>query len=282
MEHLTNSTLGHVPPSPGNYFPDCVSTVYTAAVGSSSDDVPSVCTICWDVLAVPGYHSGPSVRSESRTIGGVPCADLGSKHMNADHVRDAFRTIAANWYLYPWWSFPFWKRSICNFCQRTTSNLARWGRSYMRHFCENILHFLQNQRISTLQTMRLSMSHHPLFPIHIYRVFEFSCTTYQPVITWTRRDRRSENTGIDMETMEIKHRIAAQRSIEIHGNVIWTNRGILTLSRLREATSNGHLWGMRRYVRCICDESNALMSGLYSITFRILGVRTRRTNPISS
>jgi hypothetical protein len=29
---LTSSTLGHVPPSPGNYFPDCVSPFHACAV----------------------------------------------------------------------------------------------------------------------------------------------------------------------------------------------------------------------------------------------------------
>jgi hypothetical protein len=30
---LTNSALGHVPPSPGNYFPDCVSTFHNCVEG---------------------------------------------------------------------------------------------------------------------------------------------------------------------------------------------------------------------------------------------------------
>lgn len=161
-------------------------------------------------------------------------------------------SLELNWHFYLWWSFLFWRRSICSLYQGTTSKLATYGKNYMTHFYKNTLHFLQSQRTLTLQTMPSSTSHRLLFPTHIYQVSEFSPTTYPSVTMWTwrlRKDRRSVNMDIDMETMVIKCLIAAQRSIETRGNAIWTNHGILTLSRLREATSNGHPWGMHRYVR---------------------------------
>ena len=143
-----------------------------------------------------------------------------SKHMNADHVRDAFKTIAFNRHLYPWWSFPFWRRSICSFHQRKRSNLAGCSKSYMTRSCENTRHLVQSRRIWTLETMQLSMSRPPLFPTHICRVSEFSRITYPAGTMRAWKDRRSENMGIDMETMVIKRHIAAERSIGIHGSVI--------------------------------------------------------------
>lgn len=61
---------GHVPPSPGNYFPECVSIL-----GNVANKVPfnlsicdKVCPLCGAVPSVPGHDSGTPVRGELRRL----------------------------------------------------------------------------------------------------------------------------------------------------------------------------------------------------------------------